>query len=194
MAQAGSCGCTMWIRRGIRSSSRAHVCIAFAWKMRYLGYMRTMYFKQRLFSWFDSYDIYDEAGMPLFIVKGKLAWGHQLHIFEAATNREVGVVKEKVMRLLPTFELYAYGQYLGEIKKELTFFKPRYSIDYNGWDIQGDILGWEYQVMQGGVQISSVSKQLFKMTDTFLIAVYQEADMLAALMVVLAIDAANCGD
>lgn len=29
-----------------------------------------MYFKQRLFSWFDSYDIYDEAGNTLYTVKG----------------------------------------------------------------------------------------------------------------------------
>ena len=30
-------------------------------------------FKQRLFSWFDSYDIYDEAGNTAFVVKGELA-------------------------------------------------------------------------------------------------------------------------
>lgn len=27
-------------------------------------------FKQRMFSWFDSYDIYDEQGIPVFTVKG----------------------------------------------------------------------------------------------------------------------------
>ena len=35
-----------------------------------------LYFKQRFFSWFDSYDIYDETGSPVYIVKGQLAWGH----------------------------------------------------------------------------------------------------------------------
>ena len=35
-------------------------------------------FKQRLFSWFDSYDIYDEAGTPVYTVQGRLAWGHKL--------------------------------------------------------------------------------------------------------------------
>lgn len=39
-------------------------------------------FRQRLFSWFDSYDIYDEAGNTVYTVEGKLAWGHCLHIFE----------------------------------------------------------------------------------------------------------------
>ena len=40
-------------------------------------------FKQRFFSWFDSYDIYDEAGATLFTVEGQLAWGHTLHINDA---------------------------------------------------------------------------------------------------------------
>ena len=33
-------------------------------------------FKQRLFSWFDSYDIYDEAGNTVYVVKGQSANGH----------------------------------------------------------------------------------------------------------------------
>ena len=43
-----------------------------------------MLFKQRMFSWFDSYDIYDEYGNTLFVVKGQLSWGHCLRIFDAA--------------------------------------------------------------------------------------------------------------
>lgn len=30
-------------------------------------------FKQRMFSWFDSYDIYNEAGEVVYVVKGQLA-------------------------------------------------------------------------------------------------------------------------
>ena len=41
-------------------------------------------FRQRLCSWFDSYDIYDEAGNTVYTVEGKLAWGHCLHILNAA--------------------------------------------------------------------------------------------------------------
>ena len=48
-----------------------------------------MYFKQRMFSWFDSYDIYDEQGNALYVVKGQLAWGHCLKIFDAY-GQEVG--------------------------------------------------------------------------------------------------------
>ncbi len=32
-------------------------------------------FRQRFFSWFDSYDIYDEDGNTVYVVKGQLSWG-----------------------------------------------------------------------------------------------------------------------
>ena len=35
-------------------------------------------FRQRFFSWFDSYDIYDEDGNTVYVVKGQLSWGHCL--------------------------------------------------------------------------------------------------------------------
>ena len=53
-------------------------------------------FKQRLFSWFDSYDIYDEAGNTAYVVKGQLSWGHKLVIYDAYGN-EVGMVVRKYL-------------------------------------------------------------------------------------------------
>ena len=49
-------------------------------------------FKQRFFSWFDSYDIYNEAGETVYTVEGNLSWGHCLHILDAAGNH-IGTVK-----------------------------------------------------------------------------------------------------
>ena len=46
-------------------------------------------FKQRLFSWFDSYDIFDEEGNTVYTVKGELSWGHRLQIYDAA-GRAIG--------------------------------------------------------------------------------------------------------
>ena len=54
-----------------------------------------MLFKQRFFSWFDSYDIYDEAGNTLFTVEGKFAWDHKLHISDS-TGEHIGTVQQQV--------------------------------------------------------------------------------------------------
>lgn len=73
-------------------------------------------FKQRFFSWFDSYDIYNEDGQVIYQVEGKLSWGHKLVIYDQNEN-EVGTVLEKVMTLLPKFEIYKNNEYIGCLSK-----------------------------------------------------------------------------
>ena len=47
--------------------------------------------------------IYDEAGNTVYTVKGKLAWGHCLKIYDSNGN-ELGTVKERIFTFLPKFE------------------------------------------------------------------------------------------
>ena len=146
-------------------------------------------FKQRLFSWFDSYDVYNEAGETMFTVKGQLAWGHCLKIFDALSN-EVGTVKEKILTFLPKFELYIGGSYLGCISKEFSFFTPRFTIDYKGWEVEGNYFEWDYSIFDTtGNRKAVISKELFNWTDTYSIDVANEEDALPALALVIAIDA-----
>lgn len=149
-------------------------------------------FKQRLFSWFDSYDIYDEAGETVYVVKGQLSWGHCLKIFDAY-GREIGTVQERIFTWLPKFEMYLGAQYVGCISKEFSFFRPRYNIDCNGWSVEGDFFEWDYSILgPTGQEVATVSKQLFQWSDTYVIDVNDPQDALCALMLVLAIDAEKC--
>lgn len=146
-------------------------------------------FKQRFFSWFDSYDIFDERENVLFTVEGKMSWGHCLHILNAR-GEHIATVKQKVLTFLPRFELYEGEEYVGCITKEFSFFKPNFSVDCNGWFVDGDFWEWDYRIADAdGDTVASISKELFRMTDTYVIDVVNEEDALHALMVVLAIDA-----
>lgn len=149
-------------------------------------------FKQRFFSWFDSYDIYNEAGETVYTVKGQLSWGHCLKIYDAR-GMEIGAVRERILTFLPKFEMYLGDRYIGCISKEFTFFIPKYNIDCNGWEVEGDCLEWDYQILgRSGSSVATVSKELFNWTDTYVIDVVDPKDALCALMLVLAIDAEKC--
>ena len=149
-------------------------------------------FKQRFFSWFDSYDIHDEAGNTVFTVKGELAFGHLLRIYDALGG-EVGHIKEKVFSWFPQFQMYLGDNYIGSIHKEFSFFRPRFNIDCNGWQIDGDWFEWDYRILNSaGQQIATVSKEIWNWTDTYVIDVYDREDAVCALMLVLAIDAEKC--
>ena len=149
-------------------------------------------FKQRFFSWFDSYDIYNEAGNTAYVVKGQLSWGHLLKIYDA-NGFEVGTVREKIITFLPKFEVYMGNAYVGRISKEFTLLRPKYDIDFNGWHIDGNFIEWDYSISGSrGELIATISKQIFNWTDTYVIDVVNPNDALCALMFVLAIDAEKC--
>ena len=149
-------------------------------------------FKQRLFSWFDSYDIYDEAGQTVYTVKGQLAWGHCLNIYDTYGNLS-GTVKEKLLTWLPKFEMYFKEQYVGCICKEFSLFIPKFTVDCNGWQVEGDWFEWDYRILgRNGQAVATVTKEILNWTDTYVIDVADPQDALCALMLVLAIDAEKC--
>lgn len=149
-------------------------------------------FKQRLFSWFDSYDIYDELGNTVFTVRGELSWGHLLRIYDSMGN-EVGYIKEKVLTWLPKFEMYIGENYVGSINKEFTFFKPKFNVEYKDWEVEGDWTEWDYTILdRAGREVATVTKEIFKFTDTYVIDVNDPQNAIYALMLVLAIDAEKC--
>ena len=145
-----------------------------------------------MFSWFDSYDIYDEYGNVCYTVRGELAWGHLLRIYDSHRN-EIGVVKERILSWLPRFEMYLGDRYVGSIRKELTFFHPRFVIDCNGWQVEGNWVEWNYNIVDGrGDCIAVVNKELFNWTDTYSIDIRDPNHAVCILMLVLAIDAEKC--
>ena len=151
-----------------------------------------MLFKQRLFSWFDSYDIYDEKGNVIYIVEGKISWGHKLHILDK-NGIHIATVKQAAFTFLPRFELYVRGNCIGVIQKQFKLFKASFHINYNGWEISGNFMGWDYKITDLSQKVvATISKDLWNFTDTYVIDVGDEKNGLYALMVALAIDAEKC--
>ena len=151
-------------------------------------------FKQRLFSWFDSYDIYDEEGNAAFIVKGRLSWGHRLEIFNGK-GEYLGQIKEEIISFMPRFSLYQGENYFGSIRKKFTFLKPVFTLDCNGWRIEGDWLEWNYRIADStGQPVAYISKEVLNWSDTYALDIGDSRDALRCLMIVLAIDAAKCSN
>ena len=125
--------------------------------------------KQRVFSWSDTFDIYDEYENKKYFVQAEfLSLGHRLHVYDM-NGHEVGLIKEKVLTFLPEFEL-----------------------DYNGWHVEGDFLSWNYDVYEACSAVIHITKEPLHWGDTYVIDFLDPKDELMGLMLVLAIDAANC--
>lgn len=146
-------------------------------------------FRQRLLSWLDSFDIYNESGDTVFTVEGQFSFGKRLKVYDAAGNC-LGEIRQELFTFMPRFEIYIGGELAGEITKEFSFFSENFSIDYLGWHIDGDALGWDYTVSDSdGNTVAEISKELFNLTDTYCVDVKNITDTLHVLLLVLAIDA-----
>ena len=148
-----------------------------------------MLFRQRFFSWLDSYDVHAEDGTVLFTVKGVLSWRYTLKIF-TPDGREAGMIKSRMITFpKPVFDLTVNGRTAGCITQELSLFRPSFTLDFRNWKISGDWLEWNYRIMRGSTPVAVIAKRLWNLTDTYEIDVTDPEDALGALMVTLAIDA-----
>ncbi len=147
-------------------------------------------FKQRFFSWLDSYDIFYEDGTVAYTVQGKIGWGHRLHVLNNK-GEHIATVKEKVWTWMPKFELYLGENLLGSVKKKFAW-RPSYEMDFNGWTVTGNFMEWNYTVVNGQKLIASISKEIWKWTDTYVLDVVNPEDALLVLLFTLAVDAEKC--
>ncbi len=145
-------------------------------------------FKQRLFSWFDKFDIYNQDKEVVFSIEGRMSWGRKLVIFDKDSN-EVAVIEKALFTWLPTYKMSIDGVEIGCIKKEFTFFKPKFYVDYSGWAVDGDFWDWNYEIKSNTQIIATIKKEFFAMTDVYSIDVLDETNILQAVLVVLTIDA-----
>jgi len=150
-----------------------------------------LYFKQRLLSFFDSFDIYDEDDNVVYTVEGQPAWLHKLHVLNAA-GEHIATVRQE-LSLLASFELLVGEESIGCVEQNFSLLRSSFTLDCYDWDIEGDVFGLDYSITASdGRSVAAFSKELFHWTDTYHLSVPREEDVLPALLIVLAIDAARC--
>ena len=145
--------------------------------------------KQRVFSWNDRFEIYDEFGNVRYFVEGEVfSFGKKLHVM-SADGYEVAFVREKILSFLPRYYIDRGGMPVAEVVREFSFFRPRYTINGLDWQIYGDFWDHEYEIQNGILPIVRVSKEWFTWGDAYHIFIDESVDEASALAVVLVIDA-----
>ena len=146
--------------------------------------------EQEILTWRDKFTVMDESGNDRYYVKGELfSWGKKLHVTDLS-GREVAYVEQQLFTFLPRYAVYAGGVLIGEVVKEFTFFRPRYTVEGADWDVEGDFWDHDYTVFRGGVPVVSIQKEWFTWGDCYTLNILDPRDELQALALVLAIDCA----
>ena len=146
------------------------------------------YIKQKVFSWRDRFKVNDESGRDAYYVEGELfSLGKKLSITNYE-GQEVLHIEQNVWNFLPNYTLYMYGEEVATVRKEFSFFKPRYSILGPNWEVEGNIWAHNYDIYEGNDLIASINKEWFTWGDSYELNIIDESHSLMALGVIIIID------
>lgn len=144
--------------------------------------------EEKIFSWNDRFTVRGETGEDRYYVKGELfSWGKKLHVCDLS-GREVAYIEQQLFTFRPRYAVYAGGTLIGEVVREFSFFRPSYTVEGAGWDVQGEFWAHDYTVYRHGKPIVSIAKEWFTWGDCYVLNVRDPADEIQALALVLAID------
>lgn len=150
--------------------------------------------EERVFSWTDRFTVRNENGEARYYVEGELfSWGKKLHVYDL-NNREVAYVEQKLLTFKPRYAVYTDGALIGEVVREFSFFRPRYTVEGADWDVEGEFWAHNFTVYHHGAPIARIDKEWFTWGDCYTLDIASDGDELQALALVLAIDCAMESD
>lgn len=148
-----------------------------------------LYIKQKFFSWNVKFTVKDEYGSDIFTVEGELfSWGKKLHVYDTS-GAEVIFISEKVWSFLHRYVISIGGDDVCEVVRNFTFFRPSYSIEGLGWEVDGSFWEHDYEIRDSyGRTVASISKEWMTWGDSYELEIYDTDSLLTALAVVIIID------
>jgi uncharacterized protein YxjI len=150
--------------------------------------------RQRLLTFGDDFWIEDGQGNRAFKVDGKAVRIRQTLIFEDAHGQELCKIQERMLRVKDSMEIEdAGGQRIAMVKKALiTPVRERWVVtvaDGPDLEVQGNLLDHEYTIGEGRDKVAEVSKQWFRVRDTYGVEIAPGQNDILVLAVTAAIDA-----
>ncbi len=146
--------------------------------------------KERIFTLTDKFIIEDEEGYPRYEVVGKLlSLGNKLCIYDL-DGEELVYIEQKLLKLLPEYNIYQKGHLVGKVKKEFTFFKPSFVIEssYGNFTLQGDILHHDFDILKDGRSVAWINKRWLSFSDTYSVEISDLVDQAFILAIVIVLD------
>jgi len=151
-----------------------------------------LYIKQRIFALGDKYDILDQDGNAYIHVESEIfSFGAKIHLYDM-NGQELLFIRQKLFRFLPVYDIYKGNTLCASLRKEFTFFAPRLTIDsvYGNFEIRGDLLSMDFDIMTNGAFIGSISKEWFRLSDCYELNIADGTDDAFFSALTIAID--NC--
>ena len=150
--------------------------------------MKQLYMKQKVFSLSGKFTVTDMEQQDVYYIEGSFLQIPKTFTIMDPARKEIALFTKKVLSLLPKFFVEVDGREVLTIKKEFSFFKARYTIDAAGVEVRGNWWDMNFEVLQNGDVVGSVSKQWFTWGDSYEMQILDESMEHLIIALVVAID------
>ncbi|EPY6472977.1 LURP-one-related/scramblase family protein [Clostridium sporogenes] len=146
--------------------------------------------KQKLFSITDKYIIENEYGEKLYKAqKILMSMFKKIKIYDIE-DRELVYIKEKFIKILPTYLIYMGGNQVATMKKDIGILKPRFTVEsiIGDYEVKGDILDINFTIEKAGETVARVKKHFPAIRDSYEVDIKEGASQSLILAMVIIID------
>lgn len=149
--------------------------------------------RERAWSLTEAFAVRDDAGQPVFEVRGKFFHiGDDLVMFDIRTGQELVHIKQRLLSLLPHYEIYRNGQLWASMHEQFRLFGERFKIGgANGmiFHVDGDIWNWNFSVSDdNGNLLAQIGRQFSLFRDSYAVDVAQGVDAPFVIALAIVID------
>ena len=144
------------------------------------------YMDQKLLSINPKFDIYTEQHEPVYHVDGNIT---RLDFkVKNMDGVEVAEIKKKLIAVLPEYTILQNGSEIGKLKKKFKLTSPELVGTLNGFEfkLQGDLMGFNFDVMLSGKCIGRIDTAQTIWADCYRIQILDEGykDIMIAIAVI----------
>ena len=150
--------------------------------------MKSYLVKQKFRLGGERFAIKNDLGMVEYHVEGSFFKIPKTFTIYDVAGEQVSEISKEVLTFLPRFKIQLSNGDSFYIRKKLTFWKDKYEFDNLGLRIEGNVWDLNFKLLDNRDQvIAEITKELFHLTSTYTVTVYEDsyADLVISLCVAI---------
>ncbi|HNX07223.1 MAG TPA: LURP-one-related family protein [Bacteroidales bacterium] len=146
--------------------------------------------KQKLWSLADQFCVRDQQDNVVFIVDSERFTLAKKLFLSDKQGKILFRMEQKLMKLLPVYEIYKGDILYAVLKKKPGFLKAKIEIEQNGAPllISGDNLSLEFSITKEGNEMAKISKKWSGLSDTYAVDIASGENEAFIIALVICID------
>ena len=150
--------------------------------------MKTYLVKQKFRLGGERFDIKDDRGNVDYQVEGSFFQIPKTFTIYDNQGQIVSQITKTLITLLPQFEIKLNSGHSFYIRKKFSFLRDKYKFDNLGLRVEGNIWDLNFHLLDDSNQVvAEITKELFHLTSTYQVSVYDEtySDLVISLCVAI---------